>query len=198
MFSWETGKAHQSSLLEVFPEVLNNVAPASHRLINAFGDGTPEQNSEDRHPGEPNPAEQKETAMPEANFVADPKANQDFQYADPQPREPEPNFAAISKTPNAKSMPHMPKCSQSLPRTTGRKTLSTQADEEKIKGKKTPWGGHPSFLGTTAEYTFRGETMKFAQVSVERNKNGSGDRNRRHNVNRGNLQVLGAKTRIPR
>ena len=131
MFSWETSKAHMSSMLQFFPKELNNVSPASHRLIHAFGDGTPEQNSEDRHPEEPSPAEQKETAMPEANFVANPKANQDFQYADPQPREPETNFAAISKTSNAESMPHMPKCSQSLPRTTGRKTLSTQADEEK-------------------------------------------------------------------
>ena len=136
MFSWETGKAHQSSLLQVFPEVLDNVAPASHRLINAFGDGTSERNSEDRHPGEPSPAEQKETAMPEANFGTNPKANQDFQYADPQPREPETNFAAISKTSNAESMPHMPKRSQSLPRTTGRKTLSAHADEKNKRKRR--------------------------------------------------------------
>ena len=133
MFAWETAKAHQASLLEIFPEVFCQTAPASQRLATDFGEAAPKQKSEDRPPGEPSPAEQKETAMPEANFVANPKANQDFQYADPQPREPEPNFAAISKTPNAKSMPHMPKCSQSLPRTTGRNTLtlSALADREK-------------------------------------------------------------------
>ena len=146
MFAWETAKAHQASLLEIFPEVFCTVAPAAQRLATAFGEAAPEQKKEDRPPGEPSPAEQSEPAEPKATFVANPKANQDLQRTDPNETvEPKANFVANPTTSNAAGTPLPPKRSQSLPRTTGRKTstLSAQADEEKNKREKDALGRPP-------------------------------------------------------
>ena len=146
MFAWETAKAHQASLLEISPEVFCQMAPASQRLATAFGEAGLEQKKEDRPPGEPSPAERKKPAEPRTNFVANPKANQDLQRTDPNETvEPKTNFVANSPTSNAAGMPLPQKRSQSLPRTTGRKTLtlSAQADEEKNKRGKRGLGRPP-------------------------------------------------------
>ena len=146
MFAWETAKARQASLLEIFPEVFCTVAPAAQRLATAFGEAAPNQIKEDRPPGEPSPAERSEPAEPKANFVANPKANQDLQRTDPNETvEPMANFVANPTTSNAAGMPPMPERSQSVPRATGRKTLtlSAQADEEKNKREKDALGRRP-------------------------------------------------------
>ena len=147
MFAWETAKAHQASLLEIFPDVFCQPAPAAQRLATAFGEAAPKQKKEDRPPGEPSPVERNKPAEPKTNFVANPKANQDPQRTDPkEPVEPKANFMANPKTnPDAAGPPRMSKRSQSLPRTTGRNTLtlSAQADREKNKREKDAMGRPP-------------------------------------------------------
>ena len=146
MFAWETAKAHQASLLEIFPEVFCQTAPASERLATAFGEAAPKQKKEDRPPGEPSPVERNTPAEPKTNFVTNPKANQDLQRIDPkEPVEPKANFTANPNTPNAADTPRMPKRSQSLPRTTGRNplTLSAQADGKKNTREKDALGRPP-------------------------------------------------------
>ena len=147
MFAWETAKAHQASLLEIFPDVFCQPAPAAQRLATAFGEAAPKQKKEDRPPAEPRPVERNKPAEPKTNFVANPKANQDPQRTDPkEPVEPKANFMANPKTnPDAAGTPRMSKRSQSLPRTTGRNTLtlSAQADREKNKREKDAMGRPP-------------------------------------------------------
>ena len=146
MFAWETAKAHQASLLEIFPDVFCQPAPAAQRLATAFGEAAPKQKKEDRPPAEPRPVERNKPAEPKTNFVANPKANQDPQRTDPkEPVEPKANFMANPKNPNAAGTPRMSKRSQSLPRTTGRNTLtlSAQADREKNKREKDAMGRPP-------------------------------------------------------
>ena len=147
MFAWETAKAHQASLLEIFPDVFCQPAPAAQRLATAFGEAAPKQKKEDRPPAEPRPVERNKPAEPKTNFVANPKANQDPQRTDPkEPVEPKANFMANPKTnPDAAGPPRMSKRSQSLPRTTGRNTLtlSAQADREKNKREKDAMGRPP-------------------------------------------------------
>ena len=147
MFAWETAKAHQASLLEIFPDVFCQPAPAAQRLATAFGEAAPKQKKEDRPPGEPSPVERNKPAEPKTNFVANPKANQDPQRTDPkEPVEPKANFMANPKTnPDAAGPPRMSKRSQSLPRTNGRNTLtlSAQADREKNKREKDAMGRPP-------------------------------------------------------
>ena len=146
MFAWETAKAHQASLLEIFPDVFCQPAPAAQRLATAFGEAAPKQKKEDRPPAEPRPVERNKPAEPKTNFVANLKANQDPQRTDPkEPVEPKANFMANPKNPNAAGTPRMSKRSQSLPRTTGRNTLtlSAQADREKNKREKDAMGRPP-------------------------------------------------------
>ena len=147
MFAWETAKAIQASLLEIFPDVFCQPAPAAQRLATAFGEAAPKQKKEDRPPAEPRPVERNKPAEPKTNFVANPKANQDPQRTDPkEPVEPKANFMANPKTnPDAAGPPRMSKRSQSLPRTTGRNTLtlSAQADREKNKREKDAMGRPP-------------------------------------------------------